>query len=38
MKEKLDNNQISRNKKIIKEIGGWLICIVIAIILALLVK
>ena len=38
MKEKLDNNQISRNKKIIKEIGGWIICIVIAIILALLIK
>ena len=38
MKEKIDNNQISRNKKIIKEIGGWIICIVIAIILALLIK
>ena len=38
MKEKLDNYQISRNKKIIKEIGGWIICIVIAIILALLIK
>ncbi len=38
MKEKLEDNQISRNKKIIKEIGGWIICIVIAIILALLIK
>ena len=38
MKEKLDNNQISRNKKIIKEIGCLIICIVIAIILALLIK
>lgn len=38
MKEKPDNNQISKNKKIIKEIGGWIICIVIAIILALLIK
>lgn len=38
MKEKLEGNQISRNKKIIKEIGGWIICIVIAIILALLIK
>lgn len=38
MKEKLEDNQISRNKKIIKEIGGWIICIVIAVILALLIK
>lgn len=38
MKEKLEGNQISRNKKIVKEIGGWIICIVIAIILALLIK
>lgn len=38
MKEKLDNNQISKNKKIIKEISGWIICIVIAVILALLIK
>ena len=38
MKEKPDNNQISKNNKIIKEIGGWIICIVIAIILALLIK
>lgn len=38
MKEKLEDNQISRNKKIVKEIGGWIICIVIAIILALLIK
>ena len=38
MKEKLEDNLISRNKKIIKEIGGWIICIVIAIILALLIK
>lgn len=38
MKEKPDNNQISNNNKIIKEIGGWIICIVIAIILALLIK
>ncbi len=38
MKEKLEGNQISRNKKIIKEIGGWIICIVIAVILALLIK
>lgn len=38
MKEKLEDNQISRNKKIVKEIGGWIICIVIAVILALLIK
>lgn len=38
MKEKLEGNQIPRNKKIIKEISGWIICIVIAIILALLIK
>lgn len=38
MKEKLEDNQISRNKRIIKEIGGWIICIVIAVILALLIK
>ena len=38
MKEKLEDNQMSRNKKIIKEIGGWIICIVIAVILALLIK
>lgn len=38
MKEKLEGNQMSRNKKIIKEIGGWIICIVIAVILALLIK
>lgn len=38
MKEKLEGNQISRNKKIIKEISGWIICIVIAVILALLIK
>lgn len=38
MKEKLDNNPISKNKKIIKEISGWIICIVIAVILALLIK
>ena len=38
MIKKLDNNQISRMKKIFKEIGGWIICIVIAIILALLIK
>ena len=38
MMKKLDNNQISRSKKIIKEIIGWIICIVIAIILALLIK
>ena len=38
MKAKLEDNQISRNKKIIKEIGGWIICIVIAVILALLIK
>lgn len=38
MKEKLEGNQISRNKKIIREIGGWIICIVIAVILALLIK
>lgn len=38
MKEKLEDNQISRNKRIIKEISGWIICIVIAVILALLIK
>lgn len=38
MKEKLEDNQISRNKKIVKEIGGWIICILIAVILALLIK
>ena len=38
MKEKLEGNQMSRNKKIVKEIGGWIICIVIAVILALLIK
>lgn len=38
MKEKLEGNQMSRNKKIIREIGGWIICIVIAVILALLIK
>ena len=38
MMKKLDNNQISRSKKIIKEIVGWIICIVIAVILALLIK
>ncbi len=38
MKEKLEDNQISRNKKIVKEMGGWIICIVIAVILALLIK
>lgn len=38
MKEKLESNQMSRNKKIVKEIGGWIICIVIAVILALLIK
>lgn len=38
MKEKLEDNQISRNKKIVKEISGWIICIVIAVILALLIK
>lgn len=38
MKEKLESNQISRSKKIIKEIGSWVICIIIAIILALLIK
>ena len=38
MMKKLDNNQISRIKKITKEIIGWIICIVIAVILALLIK
>ena len=38
MIKKLDSNQIIEVKKIFKEIGGWIICIVIAIILALLIK
>ena len=38
MMKKLDNNKISRIKKITKEIIGWIICIVIAVILALLIK
>ena len=38
MMEKLEDSQMSRKKKLIKEISGWIICIVIAIILALLIK
>lgn len=38
MMKKLDDKQISKVKEIFKEIGGWIICIVIAIILALLIK
>lgn len=38
MMKKLDDKQISKVKEIFNEIGGWIICIVIAIILALLIK
>ena len=38
MREKTVGSQITRKQKIIKEIVSWVICIVIAVILALLIK